>query len=85
MFRVLLRLALLAAGGAVGPAAASDASLQRALSQAACAGARLERLAEQGPTTIYRANCTGSSHRRIIVACTKDACRITPEREQSEE
>ncbi len=84
MFRVLLGLALLASGAA-GPAAASDASLQRALSQAACAGARLERLADQGPTMNYRANCTGSSHRRIIVACAKDACRITPEREQFEE
>lgn len=83
----ILRLfaVLASAAGAIAPAAASDAPLQRALSQAACVGARLERLSEQGATSVYRADCTGSSHRRIIVVCTKDVCRVAPEREQPEE
>lgn len=81
-----MRFALLAsAAGVTAPAAASDAPLRRALSQAACAGARLERLSDQGLTSVYRADCTRSSHRRLIVVCTKDACRVSPEREQTEE
>ena len=80
------RLAVLASvAGAVGPAAASDALLQRALSQTACAGARLERLSEQGSTSVYRVDCTGSSHRRLIFVCTKETCRVAPERGQTEE
>jgi hypothetical protein len=77
--------ALVCAAGVLPPAAASDAPLQRALSQAACSSARLERLADEGMTTIYRANCTGSSHRRLMVACLKGTCRTMPERERSAE
>jgi hypothetical protein len=76
---------MVCAASVVMPAAASDAPLQRALSQAACVDARLERLSNHGTTTIYRANCTGSSHRRFIVVCAQGSCRSTPEREQFEE
>lgn len=83
---MLPRLVLLAsAAGVIVPAAASDAPLRRALSQAACAGARLERLSEQGPTSVYRANCTGTSHRRLIIVCMKESCRVAPEQGQTEE
>jgi hypothetical protein len=79
---MLTRLAaLVCAAGVSPPAAASDAPLQRALSQAACSGARLERLVDEGKTTIYRANCSGSSHRRLVVTCMEDTCRTTPELE----
>lgn len=83
---MLLHVVVLASAAvAIAPAAASDAELQRALSQAACAGARLERLTDQASTVSYSANCTSSSHRKLIVVCAKDACRVSPEREQSEE
>ena len=83
---MLLRLVVLASvAGVITPAAANDAPVQRALSQAACAGARLERLSEQGSTSVYRADCTKSSHRRLIVVCTREACRVAPEHGQTEE
>ena len=83
---MLPRLAVLACGSAmITQAAASDAPLQRALAQASCAGGRLERLSDQGSTSLYRANCSRSSHRWLIVTCMKDACRVAPERDQTEE
>jgi hypothetical protein len=78
-------VAVACAASATLPAAASDAPLQRALSQAACPGARLERLASQESTTIYRAFCSGSLHRRLVMTCFKDTCRTMPERERSAE
>ena len=86
MLGILLRMCIAASvAGAITPAAARDAPLQRALSQAACAGSRLERLSDEGSTSIYRANCTGSSHRVLIVVCTRETCRAALEREQIDE
>lgn len=86
MQHLFARFAVLALfASTAGSAMAADGALQRALSQAACTGARLERLAEMGLISVYRANCTYSSHRQLIVTCTKDSCRASPERALADE
>lgn len=71
--------------GAIAPVAASDAPLQRALSQAACAGSRVERLSDQGSMAVYRVDCSGAPNRRMIVVCMRDFCRVAPEQDKIEE
>lgn len=53
---------------------ASDGDLQRALLEAGCAKAEIKPLPGSGETSIYEANCFGSSHKVIEVVCIDGRC-----------
>jgi hypothetical protein len=75
LLSVILAFATL---GVSGPISANGGTLQRALIAAACTTTRINVVSKQDGATIYRANCTGSSHRKLIFVCDREMCRSTP-------
>lgn len=76
--------ALLAAGLCAGLAGvfgsdigrASDGDLQRALLVSGCVQATIRTLPPLGLTLLYEANCFGSSHKLLKIACASGRCVV---------
>ncbi len=76
--RFRLKAVLVGAVAASSVASASDADLQRALLDSACAAPRIETLMQQGDLVAYRSNCLGTSHKIITIVCGKGRCSPSP-------
>ncbi len=65
-------------GGAFGAdvSHASDGDLQRALLESGCVQATIRTLPPLGQTLLYEANCFGSSHRLLKIACVGGRCVV---------
>lgn len=59
-------------------ALASDAGLQKALIDSGCAAPRIETVLQQSGLIAYRANCLGTSHKIVIIVCSKGRCSPGP-------
>lgn len=55
---------------------ASDGDLQRALLESGCVQAAIKTLPPLGQTLLYEANCFGSSHKLIKIACAGGRCIV---------
>ena len=55
---------------------ASDGDLQRALLESGCVQATIRTLPPLGQTLLYEANCFGSSHKRLKIACASGRCVV---------
>lgn len=55
---------------------ASDRDLQRALLEAGCVKADIRALPGKDKTSIYRANCLGSSHKILGIVCVGGRCAV---------
>lgn len=76
--RLRLVVVVLTAGFA-SSALASDGPLQHALNAARCLRPQLERVAQQGSITVYRARCAGAGNRVVTLACDPIRCRLEDE------
>ncbi len=61
-----------------GTSRASDGDLQRALLESRCVQATIRALPPLGQTLLYEANCFGSSHRLLRIACAGGRCLVDP-------
>ena len=73
--------------GAFGPdvSGASDGDLQRALLEAGCVQATIRTLPPLGQTLLYEANCFGSSHKLLKIACASGRCVVDSPRAPRDE
>lgn len=55
---------------------ASDGDLQRALLDSGCVQATIRALGPLGQTLLYEANCFGSSHKLLKIACASGRCVV---------
>ena len=63
-------------------ALASDGDLQRALLESGCVNPQIETVLQQRDLVAYRANCLGSSHKKLVIVCSKGRCSpSTPSRD----
>jgi hypothetical protein len=81
---VLIAAGLAVAIGAT-PSTASDGDLQRALLESGCVQATIKTLPPLGKTLLYEANCFGSSHKLLKIACASGRCVVDSPRAPREE
>jgi hypothetical protein len=64
---------------------ASDGDLQRALLESGCVQATISTLPPLGQTLLYEANCFGSSHKLLKIACAGGRCVVDSPRAPRDE
>ncbi|MBX9912191.1 MAG: hypothetical protein K2Z25_26255 [Beijerinckiaceae bacterium] len=64
---------------------ASDGDLQRALLESGCVQATIKTLPPLGQTLLYEANCFGSSHKLLKIACASGRCVVDSPRAPRDE
>jgi hypothetical protein len=64
---------------------ASDGDLQRALLAIGCVQATIRTLPPLGKTLLYEANCFGSSHKLLKIACAGGRCVIDSPRNEADD
>lgn len=75
----------LAGAFGTGVSRASDGDLQRALLESGCVQATIRTLPPLGQTLLYEANCFGSSHRLLKIACASGRCVVDSPRAPRDE
>lgn len=64
---------------------ANDGDLQRALLESGCVQATIRTLPPLGQTLLYEANCFGSSHKLLKIACASGRCVVDSPRAPRDE
>ncbi len=59
-------------------ALASDADLQRTLLDNGCIEPQIETVLQQRDLIAYRANCLGTSHKTLVIVCSRGRCSPSP-------
>ncbi len=75
-FGTIVLLPIAIALAFAGDVRASDGDLQRALLESGCVQATIKTLPPLGQTLLYEANCFGSSHKLIKIACAGGRCIV---------
>ena len=75
MHRVLL-IAVILAGLVSTEADAGDGALAGILARNDCLGAKITSIYRSDSTSVFQANCGGTSHRILAVECGTARCRI---------
>ena len=70
----------------VGAVLGSDAALQKALQDAGCiTPGSIKKLWSQDELVAYEVNCSGTSHRIVMVTCDPNTCRVTEPRQDQDD